>query len=71
MLDILGNMKRRTHGITVCPKCGSTAVGRPGVLSGLLLPALFLCDNCGYSGYFIVEVDDHAEAESRSEFKGS
>jgi hypothetical protein len=43
----------------LCPRCGSP-MDEVGSLSGWLTPSLFVCDECGYSGYVYVQVDESA-----------
>ena len=43
--------------IQVCPKCMKPTL-KPAInVSGWLAPDMFQCTNCGYLGYFFVEID--------------
>lgn len=45
------------RGFLVCPKCRSSKVKQADSISGFITPSRYFCENCYYSGYFIVEVD--------------
>jgi len=57
----------RRRGLLVCPRCGSSKVKQADSISGFITPSRYFCPDCGYSGYFIVEID---KKEDRSEESG-
>lgn len=44
------------RGFLICPKCGSSKVKQADSISGFITPPRYFCQNCYYSGYFIVEI---------------
>ncbi len=51
-------LKRRSvreETILCCPVCGSINIERIRVLG--VTPTLYLCKNCGYKGYIVLELD--------------
>jgi len=64
--DLLGNLTRfpiNKRGILVCPRCGSKKIRLWNSISGFITPPYYFCQNCHYSGYFIVEVDKEGDSE--------
>ena len=61
--ETLKNLKRQKSGIQFCPKCGSPSIFGLGSLDGWLLPTQFTCEECGYSGYLLMELDESKEPE--------
>ena len=55
--DVLKNMKRSCPTPQVCPSCGSTRIRQHGSLNGWLLPAVYKCEDCGYVGKLVLELD--------------
>jgi len=47
----------RGKGVMVCPVCGSTNIIEIGIGSWLA-PPLYACEDCGYVGRIIVEVEE-------------
>jgi len=43
--------------IPICPKCNSTKIRQETSISGWLLPEKWICDNCGYTGILVKEID--------------
>jgi predicted RNA-binding Zn-ribbon protein involved in translation (DUF1610 family) len=56
-LDVLKDMKHAGPMPQVCPSCGSTRIRQHGSLNGWLLPAVYVCEDCGYTGKFVLELD--------------
>jgi predicted RNA-binding Zn-ribbon protein involved in translation (DUF1610 family) len=55
--ELIKNLKRRKPAVTVCPKCGGKRIRKSGPLNGWILPMRYVCDDCGYSGYIIIELE--------------
>ena len=53
----------KTIPLTVCPACGSTNIRKVSPFSGWLLPEEFVCDDCGYRGPIVAEVDLEVEGD--------
>ncbi|MEM3586793.1 MAG: hypothetical protein QXO71_05650 [Candidatus Jordarchaeaceae archaeon] len=43
--------------VLICPNCGSSKIRQADSISGFITPPRYFCQNCYYSGHFIVEVD--------------
>ena len=43
--------------IRICPKCKEPKLKSAMNVSGWLAPNMFECTNCGYIGYFYIEID--------------
>ncbi len=43
--------------IRICPKCKEPKLKSALNVSGWLAPNMFECTNCGYLGYFYIEID--------------
>lgn len=43
--------------IRICPKCKEPKLKSALNVSGWLTPNMFECTNCGYLGYFHIEID--------------
>lgn len=43
--------------IRICPKCKKPTLKMALNVSGWLGPDLMECKNCGYTGYFYIEID--------------
>nr|MDO8079885.1 hypothetical protein [Candidatus Freyarchaeota archaeon] len=55
------------RGVLVCPKCGSRRIRQADSISGFITPPRYFCQNCYYSGYFIVEIGEEDEEEDNFE----
>ena len=56
-IETLRNLKRGKRGIYVCPKCGSPRMQNLSSLGGWIFPNQYLCDECGYNGYLVLELE--------------
>jgi len=61
--DALKSLKHSATGPKACPICGSVEVKMRGSLNGWLLPAVYSCEQCGYSGSLVLELEDASEEE--------
>jgi predicted RNA-binding Zn-ribbon protein involved in translation (DUF1610 family) len=59
--DAVRDLKHSGTGPKACPICGSVEVKLMGSLSGWLLPALYSCQQCGYSGSLVLELEEASE----------
>ena len=59
--DTVKNLKHSGPAPKICPACGSTKLKQQGSLSGWLLPAIYACEECGYVGGVVLELEDESE----------
>jgi predicted RNA-binding Zn-ribbon protein involved in translation (DUF1610 family) len=64
--ETLRNLKHKKSGFQLCPKCGSPSILGVGSLDGWLLPTKFTCEDCGYSGYLLMELDESKEPKKEN-----
>lgn len=57
LADTVKRLKRSDPSPRICPSCGSTNIREHGSLGGWLIPSTFVCDDCGYAGGVVLEVD--------------
>jgi len=58
-----GKEGKRKITITVCPVCGSTNIRKISPFSGWLTPEEWVCEDCGYRGPIVAEVEIEDEEE--------
>lgn len=63
--ETLRNLKHQKSKFQFCPKCGSPSILGVGSLDGWLLPTQFTCEECGYNGYLLMEIDETKEIEEK------
>jgi ssDNA-binding Zn-finger/Zn-ribbon topoisomerase 1 len=56
--DVLKGMKRRNQTIKLCPKCRSPKLKLSSSFDIWLTPEQYVCENCGYKGPIILEVEE-------------
>ena len=64
--DAFKNLKHSGPVPQACPVCGSVKIKQRGSLNGWLLPALYACEQCGYVGNLVLELDEAAEDQDQS-----
>jgi len=62
--DILKNTKRRKPSQIFCPRCCSPKIQLASSLAVWLTPKQYLCDNCGYQGILVMELEPEEQAIS-------
>jgi predicted RNA-binding Zn-ribbon protein involved in translation (DUF1610 family) len=55
--EVLGMLKRRKPSKIYCPKCGSAKIRLSHSLDYWLTPPKYLCENCGYVGPIVMELE--------------
>lgn len=72
--EVLGTMKHTklsAKTITVCPKCASPKIHLATGFEFWLTPGKYVCDNCGYHGVLVMELEkieeDHQVTENKSQ----
>jgi len=68
-LETVKDLKYTGHSAFACPKCGSLKVKPAGSLSGWMTPAIYECQECGYVGSIILEIESEDEDESAGDQK--
>jgi len=64
MIEILKKLKHSKPSIILCPKCGSTKIHPASSLDSWLMPTIYVCDDCGYRGPIIMEIEKEEPEES-------
>jgi predicted RNA-binding Zn-ribbon protein involved in translation (DUF1610 family) len=63
--ETVKNLKHSGPAPKVCPSCGSMRIKQRGTLSGWLLPPMYACEDCGYMGRLVLELEESSnESES-------
>jgi predicted RNA-binding Zn-ribbon protein involved in translation (DUF1610 family) len=57
LFNTIRNLKRDQHHLRICPKCGSAKIREVSSLGGWILPSRYVCDDCGYDGYLLLELE--------------
>ena len=65
-IEVLKELKRHRPSAIACPQCGSLNIYKSTGMDGWLLPASYLCPDCGYSGRVILEVEAQGGAGKES-----
>jgi len=68
-IEVVKALKRRRESAVACPRCGSPNMSKSTGMDGWLLPPLYLCNDCGYVGRLVLEVEpqDGAREASKDE----
>jgi len=56
--ETIRKLKRSGGAPRMCPRCGSMRIRIEGSLGGWLLPPMYSCEACGYSGRLVLELDE-------------
>jgi predicted RNA-binding Zn-ribbon protein involved in translation (DUF1610 family) len=64
--DVLKGMKRINKTIKLCPKCRSPKLKLSSSFDVWLTPEQYVCENCGYKGPIILEVDEESLQKTES-----
>ncbi len=59
--ETVKNLKHSGPSPHACPACGSMKIKQQGSLSGWLLPAVYACEECGYVGRLVLELEKEPE----------
>jgi len=57
LLETIRNLRRSRRDLSVCPKCGSARIRNSSWMNGWILPDQYTCDDCGYTGYILLELE--------------
>jgi predicted RNA-binding Zn-ribbon protein involved in translation (DUF1610 family) len=58
-IEVLKELKRHRGSTMACPQCRSLNIYKSSGMDGWLLPPLYLCPDCGYSGRVVLEFEGH------------
>ena len=58
------NLKHRSPSAIFCPKCGNPKLKESSSFDSWLIPAKYICKNCGYSGLIYMELEKKDEINS-------
>lgn len=59
--ETMKNLKHAGPAPKACPTCGSVKIRQQGSLSGWLLPPVYACEECGYVGRLVLELEEERE----------
>jgi len=66
-IEVVKALKRPSQSAVACPQCGSRNIFKSTGMDGWLLPPLYLCKDCGYTGRLVLEF---GEGDSSREISG-
>jgi predicted RNA-binding Zn-ribbon protein involved in translation (DUF1610 family) len=61
--DVLKSVKHRKPTKIYCPRCASPKIALSSSLSMWLTPREYYCENCGYLGIIVMELEKEDEKE--------
>jgi predicted RNA-binding Zn-ribbon protein involved in translation (DUF1610 family) len=64
--EVLNTLKHRKPTTIYCPKCASPKINLSNSLEIWLLPKKYFCENCGYTGPIIMELEKEEKTENET-----
>jgi len=64
-LEALRRVRRTRTNLKICPRCGKANIRPEGSLGFGFLPITYVCEDCGYRGHLIIEVDEENYKDRR------
>ena len=64
-LETMRGLKYTGHSPYACPTCGSLKIRPAGSLSGWMTPPVYACQECGYVGTVILEIEPENEEDEK------
>jgi predicted RNA-binding Zn-ribbon protein involved in translation (DUF1610 family) len=55
-IEVVKALKGPSRSAVACPQCGSLNIAKSTGMDGWMLPPLYLCANCGYTGRVVLEI---------------
>jgi DNA-directed RNA polymerase subunit RPC12/RpoP len=55
-IEVVKALKRRSRSVVACPQCRSLKIVKSTGMDGWMLPPLYLCADCGYTGRVVLEI---------------
>ena len=65
-IEVLKELKHHGRSAVACPQCRSLNIYKSTGMDGWMLPPLYLCPNCGYTGRVVLEVQPEDAVGERS-----
>jgi DNA-directed RNA polymerase subunit RPC12/RpoP len=62
--DVFKNVNRRKPTQIYCPRCASSKIGLSNSLAIWLTPKEYFCENCGYRGIIVMELEKDEKEET-------
>ncbi|HDD69585.1 MAG TPA: hypothetical protein ENG19_00500 [Candidatus Bathyarchaeota archaeon] len=59
--EVLKTLKHRRPSKIYCPRCGSPKIHLSSSLDYWLTPKKYFCENCGYTGPIVMELEKEEE----------
>jgi len=59
--EVFKTLKRREPSKKYCPRCGSPKIRLSSGLDYWLTPKKYVCENCGYVGLIVMELEKEEE----------
>jgi predicted RNA-binding Zn-ribbon protein involved in translation (DUF1610 family) len=69
-IEVLKALKRGSERAIACPRCGSLNISKSSGMDGWMLPALYLCNECGYAGRVVLGIDGRTLHRRSEETRG-
>jgi len=64
--EVFKNLKRRKPSKIYCPRCGSPKIHLSSSLDYWLTPKKYLCENCGYVGLIVMELEKEEDSQGNA-----
>jgi len=64
--DVFKSMKRRSQTLKLCPRCGSPKLRLSSRFDVWLTPEQYICENCGYKGPIVMELEEKKEPTNQA-----
>jgi len=64
--EILKTIKHRRPSKIYCPRCGSPKIHLSSSLDYWLTPKKYICEECGYKGPIVMELDENNKKDEGS-----
>jgi predicted RNA-binding Zn-ribbon protein involved in translation (DUF1610 family) len=62
-----GKQPKRPKKVEVCPRCGSINIRLSSKLDIWLTPKRYVCQDCGYVGPIVLELEEDKEHETKTD----
>jgi predicted RNA-binding Zn-ribbon protein involved in translation (DUF1610 family) len=66
MREVFKTLKRRKPSKIYCPRCGSPKIHLASSLDYWLTPKKYLCQNCGYVGLIVMELEKEENSQGNT-----
>ncbi|MGB9853662.1 MAG: hypothetical protein ACPLRY_02500 [Candidatus Bathyarchaeales archaeon] len=63
MREVLKTLKHSAPSKIYCPRCGSPKIRLSSSLDYWLTPKKYICENCGYTGPIVMELEKSEKEE--------